>query len=101
MLLLNPEHFEASHPPAAISQAEFTLRVVQSLSSVSLSGEKQMEIPALARMAPLFLSTPVFPACCMTRCVDFEIGASDFGVRTGLWERVLVSVAHPATSSPL
>lgn len=51
-------HFEASHSPAAIFQPKFTLRVAQSLSSVSLSGKVQMEIPVLARMAPLFLSTP-------------------------------------------
>lgn len=50
--------FEASRPAAAIFQPEVTLRVVQSLSSVTLSGKEQMEIPVLSRMAPLFLSTP-------------------------------------------
>lgn len=44
-----------------------------------------MEIPALTRMAPPFpVYAPVFPACCMTRCVDFYMAESNFGVQIGL-----------------
>lgn len=44
-----------------------------------------MEIPVLTRMAPPFpVYAPVFPACCMTSCVDFQTWASDFGVQIGV-----------------
>lgn len=58
------------HPSAAIFQAGFILRLC-----TSLSGKEQMEIPVLARMAPLFLSTP--------RCF---LTAAWLGVLTLRWE---------------
>ncbi len=101
MLLLKPWtnwHFEASHPPAAIFQPKFTLRVLQSLSSVSLSGKVQMEIPVLARMAPPFLSTPqCFLPAAWLGVLTLRLERLTLGFVFWLWERVLVSLGHPPT----